>query len=385
METEITSTEREMTNFIRRSYLAAAALLAASLLSACSAEKSQAAAAPPPVPVTVTTVEQKTVPLEVTGIGNVQAFSTVNVKAQSTGELMKVHFDEGGDVREGQLLFTIDRRPAEAAVAQAEATLAKDMAEAAHAKSQASRYEKLMAEGVVAREQYEQTKSQAEAWDATVKADQAAVENARVQLAYTTIKAPISGRTGNLLVHQGNVVKANETDLVVINQIVPVNVELSIPEQFLDQIKQFNAQRRLDVRATMPTGESFGGGRLSFFDNTVDQKTGTIKLKATFQNDKRVLWPGQFVNVALTLEQQANRIVVPAQAVQTGQQGQFVFVVKDDKTAEVRNIRVERTNEREAVIAEGLNVGETIVTDGQVRLFPGAKVDVKQPEPAAGN
>jgi membrane fusion protein, multidrug efflux system len=385
METEITSTEREMTNFIRRSYLAAAALLAASLLSACSAEKSQAAAAPPPVPVTVTTVEQKTVPLEVTGIGNVQAFSTVNVKAQSTGELMKVHFDEGGDVHEGQLLFTIDRRPAEAAVAQAEATLAKDMAEAAHAKSQASRYEKLMAEGVVAREQYEQTKSQAEAWDATVKADQAAVENARVQLAYTTIKAPISGRTGNLLVHQGNVVKANETDLVVINQIVPVNVELSIPEQFLDQIKQFNAQRRLDVRATMPTGESFGGGRLSFFDNTVDQKTGTIKLKATFQNDKRVLWPGQFVNVALTLEQQANRIVVPAQAVQTGQQGQFVFVVKDDKTAEVRNIRVERTNEREAVIAEGLNVGETIVTDGQVRLFPGAKVDVKQPEPAAGN
>jgi len=327
------------------------------------------------------TVEQRDVPLQVKAIGAVEAYSNVSVKTQVTGELTGVHFKEGEDVSKGQLLFTLDKRPFEAALKQAQGMLARDQAQAANARAQAKRYESLHKAGVVSKEEYEQMQSNADALDAAVLADQAAVDNARVQLAYCTIYSPIDGRTGPLLIHQGNMIKANDTPfLVSINQVQPIYTTFTVPEQNLADIKRFSRQGRLRVQAFIPNDtRGPATGWLSFIDNTVDQATGTIKLKGEFANADRRLWPGQFVDVILTLTQQPKAIVVPSQAIQNGQTGQFVFVVKPDMTVEARSVILDRSTDGQAVIGKGLTAGEQVVTDGQLRLVPGVtKVELKE-------
>lgn len=350
--------------------------------SGCSNEK-QGKPASAPIPVIVGAATQKTVPVQLRAIGNVQAYSTVTVKSKVGGELVRVHFTEGQDVRKGDLLFTIDPRPYEAALKQAEANLERDLAQAKHAREDARRYESLIQKGVVPQQQYDKFRTDADALEATVLADRAAVENAKIQLGYCSIHSPIDGRTGSLIVQQGNIIKAEDINLVVINQIIPINVTFSIPEQFLSEVKKYMATGKLHVEALIPMNKARPErGVITFIDNAVDSSTGTIRLKGTFGNREKDLWPGQFVNVVLTLTTEPNAIVVPSQAVQTGQEGQYVFVVKQDLTVESRPVVAGRTVNSETVIQKGLKADEKVVTDGQLRLYPGAKVEIKTSDSA---
>jgi len=390
--------------------LLAALLLAGPLLVGCDKAPDPATAkgAPPAVPVTVAEVAQRDVPVQVRAIGNVQALATVGVQSMINGEVMKVHFAEGHEVPSGALLFTIDPRQLQSALLQAQATLAqhqaavlsaeanltRDMAQLENARVDEQRYRKLMEGGFVAREQYDQFRTKELTLAATidadraavdtakalVRADEAAVENVRVQLSYTEIRAPIGGRTGNVLLNQGNVVKANDVGnpMVVINRVHPIYVAFSVPEAQLEAIKRYRAAGDLPVEAQV-TGQPSGvvRGRLTFMNNTVDPSTGTIQLKATFENSENALWPGQFVNVALTLTRQVGAVLVPSQAVQSGQKGQYVFVVKADQTVEARPVVPGAADGRDVVITSGLTAGERVVVDGQLRLAPGARVEVK--------
>jgi multidrug efflux system membrane fusion protein len=351
-------------------------LLLTLLASACSNGKAKNPIPPPPVIVGLTT--KKTVPVELRAIGNVQAFSTVMVKSKAGGELVRVHFIEGQDVKRGDLLFTIDPRPYEAAFKEAEANLQRDLARARNAAEDARRYESLIQRKVVSAQQYEKIRSDADALDATVLADKAAVENAKIQLDYCSIRSPIDGRTGSLSVKQGNIIKADDITLVVINQIIPIDVSFSVPEQFLPEIQKQMASKKLQIEASSPqSDERPEKGTVTFVDNAVDTSTGTIRLKGTFANRERKLWPGQFVNVVLTLTEEPNVIVVPSQAIQTGQEGQYVFVVRPDLTVESRQVVAGRTVNNETVVQKGLQADERVVTDGQLRLYPGAKVEIK--------
>lgn len=344
-------------------------------LSSCGRKQ-----APPPrtVPVVAEIADQKNVPLQIKTIGNVEPFNAVTVKALVGGEISGVFFKEGQDVRKDALLFKIDPRPYEAALKQAEATLAKDVAQAKNAEEQAKRYAILVQKDYVAKDQYDQLRANADALAAVVEADRANVESGRLQLAYCTIKSPITGRAGSVLVNVGNVIKANDVALTTINQLMPIYVTFSVPEQNLSDIKKYMATRELRVDAVIPGDEKRPvRGELTFIDNTVDKSTGTIKLKGTFENSDRRLWPGQFVDVSLTLTTEPNRVVVPSQAVQTGQQGQYVYVIKDDMTAELRSVTPGRTYQSWTVINKGVVTGEKVVTDGQLRLVPGAKVEIK--------
>ncbi len=331
-------------------------------------------------PVVAGTVTQETVPIEVRAIGNVEAFSTVTVKSQVDGQIREVHFTEGQEVRAGDLLFNIDPQPFEARLQQAEANLARDQAQAKNARAQAARNQKLFEAGIVSKDQYDQFETSADALDASVRADQAAVADAKLQLGYCTIRSPIDGRTGSLLVHPGNLVKSNDTSLLVINQIHPIYVDFSVPEQYLAQIKQHSVNGKLGVTASATEGNPTPDeGVLSFINNTVDQTTGTIMLKGTFPNPSGRLWPGQFVNVALKLTVQANATVVPNQAIQTGEKGSYVYVIKPDLTADFRPVVAGASFGGKTVIEKGLEPGEKVVTDGQLRIFPGAKLSIKNP------
>jgi multidrug efflux system membrane fusion protein len=347
------------------------------LLAACGGPKQQRRMQPA-VPVAVGKVVEKTVPLTFRAIGHVEPISTVAVKARIGGELQKVWFIEGQDVRAGQTLFTIDPRQYDAALRQAEAQLAKDQALVKKANADVQRYAQLVKQDFVTKQDNDQAIATAEALRATVASDQASVDNARLQLAYCTITSPLEGRTGNLVVKVGNLVKADDTTaLVTINQMKPIFVSFSVPAQLLPQLTRHNSHR-IGVSATIPQNSGPAEqGILSFVDNAVDTATSMILLKATFANQDERLWPGQFVDVVVTLGEEPNRIVAPASAVQTGQQGQYVFVVKEDQTVELRAVQVERMNEVEAVIDKGLTAGETVVTDGQLRLVPGARVEIK--------
>jgi multidrug efflux system membrane fusion protein len=347
-------------------------------LAACSRQK-QEPLKRPSVPVTVSSVTQRTVPIQVSAIGNVEAYSTIQVKSQIGGQLMRVHFKEGQDVKKGNILFTIDPRPYEAQIKQSEATLAKDIAQMEYAREEARRYEELAKKGYVSKDQYEQFRTNAATSEATVNADRAVLENAKLQLKYCYIYSPISGRTGSLISYQGNLIKANaDNAMVTIQQIEPIYVDFSVPELRLPEIKKYMASGQLKVEALTSAKDGRPvQGTLSFIDNTVDMTTGTIKMKGTFQNKNRNLWPGQFVNVVLTLSIQPNAILAPTSAVQTGQNGQYVFVVKADDTVEMRPIVVDRAIGDESVIGTGLAAGETVVTDGQLRLAPGSKVEIK--------
>jgi multidrug efflux system membrane fusion protein len=323
-------------------------------------------------------VARKAVPLEVRVIGTVEASSNVAVRAQITGELTSVHFNEGDDVRKGDVLFTIDKRPLEAALKQAEANLERDLAQAANAAAQAKRYEDLAKRGIATVEQVDTSTTNAAALQATVGADRAAVENARVQLQYATIAAPLAGRTGTLMVHPGNLVRANDaTPLVVINQLSPINVSFAIPEAQLPDLKRYMAQGAIGVEAHPPNDEAPSLGHVTFVDNAVDQTTGTIRVKGSFPNADRRLWPGQYVNVVVTLKTDRNALVVPLAAVQSGQEGSYVFVIKDDQTAELRTVEIARATTSEIILKSGVEAGETVVTDGHLRLVAGSRVTVK--------
>ena len=331
------------------------------------------------VPVLVVTAVQKAVPVQLRAVGNVEPFTTVSIKSQVTGVLMEAHFKEGQDVKKGQQLFTIDPRPFEAALRQAEANMQRDNAQLKNLREQVRRYAELVEKQYVSREQYDLIKTNADAAEAVVEADKAAVENAKVQLSYCYIYSPVSGRVGSLLVNEGNLVRVNDgAPLVIINQVNPINVTFSVPEQHLSDLKRHMTAGQLKVDASFQSDEGRPEqGRLEFVDNAVDRSTGTIKLKAVFANTERRLWPGQFINVALTLTTQPNAVVIPSEAVQVGQDGQHVFVVQPDNRVEVRPVTLGTTSGGEAVIIKGLAAGEQIVREGQFLLGPGSRIEIK--------
>lgn len=376
------------------------------LAAGCSSPQAQSGPPVfPPVPVATTQAVEESVPIQLRSVGTAEAYSTVEVKSQVAGPLLNVKFAEGANVNRGDLLFEIDSRPfrealrqAEAAVAKdqaqlrgAEANLARSQAQLKNAKAEATRFEQLSKEGISTRQQEEQIRTMAEVAEHSVRADEAgsetiraaleadraAVEQAKLNLAYCEIHAPISGRAGNLLVHPGNLVKANgDNPLVVLNQLKPIFVTFGVPERYLGAISQQHSLRKLRVTAAPEKDAMPATGTLSVIDNTVDPNTGTVRLKAVFDNNDGHLWPGQFVNVILTLNTQT-ATVVPSETIQVGQQGSFVYVVKADGTVEPRPVNVGQTISGKVILEKGVAAGETVVTDGQSRLFPGAKISTK--------
>jgi multidrug efflux system membrane fusion protein len=361
---------------------AAVAIVSALILSSCSPQKTQAGSAPVrAIPVTVAQADRRDIPVIITAIGNVTPLQTVQIKSMVTAQIVKVHFIVGQELKKGELLFTLDGRTFQADLAKAEGQLARDKAAAANARVTQKRYQALLKEGVVAQQQYDEMESTASQYDAAVEADKAAVESARVNLQYTKIYSPIAGRAGDVLVHEGNLIKANDLAMVVINQISPIYTDFSVPERFLADIKKYMNSGALKVVATLPDSSApLAQGKVAFIDNTVDRATGTITMKAEFTNQQRTLWPGQFVNVNLQLTTEKNATVVPTQAVQSGQQGTYVFVVKPDKTVEARTVDVGPSDKGMVVIHKGVQAGETVVTDGQVRIVPGSTVEWKSAE-----
>jgi multidrug efflux system membrane fusion protein len=339
---------------------------------------------PAPVPVVTGRVERKAMPLTISAIGRVEPISTVAVRARVGGELTRVWFAEGDSVTRGQTLFTIDERPFQAALAEVEARLARNKALIAKAEADVARYAGLVKQDYVTKEQYDGIVTNLAAMKAQIAADTAAVDTARLNLAYCTIAAPVSGRTGNLLIKAGNLVRANdERAMVTINQMRPIYVSFTVPAQYLASIQQ-RRPSGLAVTAVVPErpDEPFTG-RLTFVDNAVDAATSTVLLKGTFENPSEALWPGQFVSTLLSLGVETDRVVAPASAIQTGQQGTYVFVVKDDGTAEMRVVKVNRQDAREAVVDSGLEGRETVVVEGHLRVVPGARVRA-QPAAQAG-
>ncbi|MEZ0275607.1 MAG: efflux RND transporter periplasmic adaptor subunit [Roseimicrobium sp.] len=331
-------------------------------------------------PVTVSEVLKKDMPVVLPGIGNVRPFSTVSVKPRVSGQIAQIHYKEGQFVKEGDLLVTLDPKPFEVALAQAKAKQNQVLTQLNLAQTQADRYATLQKSGAVAKEQLDQIQSDLKVAQANAEAEKASVQAAELQLSYCTIKSPMAGRVGRRVVDAGNVIKADETELVVINQLQPIEVVFSVPEQFLGVISKEMAKGPLKAGITPNENVSLQAtGELTFVDNTVKAATGTIELKAAFPNKDLTLWPGQFGEVTLTLSMQKDATVAPAMAIQTGQQGPYAFVVKPDKTVEVRPVVVERTVGDESVIEKGLTPGESVVVDGHMRLFPGAKVELKPP------
>jgi multidrug efflux system membrane fusion protein len=397
----------------QRRMLLAAAVAAVGMLAFGCAKNPAAAPSPPGVPVVVARVSQQAMPVEVTSVGNVEAISTISIKSQVAGQLLEVHFKEGDFVHNGQLLLTIDSRPYQmlveqakgsivrdqAQIQQAEANLAKDSAQEEYARGEAQRDATLMERGVIPKETLEQVKSQAAAALQSLRADQAAIESARanlvldqgtlngakLQLSYCTIYSPIDGRTGAVLQKPGNLLKAADVPIVVINQVDPIYVNFTVPQQYWSDINKHVADRALRVTATVPQDSGKPQqGTVSFVDNAVDPTTGTIHLRATFENSQNRLWPGLFVNVVLRLSEQPNATVVPMQAITQGQNGTFVYVVKSDNTVEPRPVVSSRTISGLAVIDKGLDPDEVVVTDGQTRLTRGSKVQIKSNASEAG-
>lgn len=359
-----------------------AAMLAAAFLGLFAAAGCTDKAAAPPdapvIPVMAAKVVQKPMPIELHAIGTGEAHATVSVESQVAGIVKAVYYQQGQYVKKGDLLVSLDDRPFQATLQLTQANFTKDKAQAELARVQAERYDKLYQSGIVPKEQYDQFVATADAADASVQADQAQIETAKLQVSYCSIYAPISGRVGSQLIYPGAVVKANDVPvLVVINEISPIYIDFSVPQQYLDEIKGYMAKGRLGVQVIPSDNSAPEMGSLTFVDNAVDPTTGTIKLKGSFSNADLRLWPGEFVNVVLRLAEQEKAIVVPSQAVQTGQQGDYVFVIKPDMTVDSRMVKISRTINGETVVTEGVQPGETIVTDGQVSLVTGSKVIIK--------
>ena len=383
----------------------AAIVITAGLVLGCTANP----AAPPPssgVPVVVAKVSQKLMAVEITSVGNVEPISTVSVKAQISGELLEVHFKEGDFVRKGQLLFSIDSRVPqgqvgtmqaniekdEAQLKQVEANLARDTAQLEYARSEAQRYATLLQRGLIAADATEQVRSQASALEESVRADRAAIENvrailvvdqhalggAKLQLSYCTIYSPIDGRTGAVMVKPGNLIKPADVPIVIINQTNPIYVNFTVPQQYWPDVKKNMNEGTLHVAAGVAQDPAHPKqGNVIFVDNAVDATTGTLHMKASFENSENQFLPGMFVNVVLRLSEQPNAKVVPTQALTEGQNGTFVYVVKSDNTVELRPVASSRTHEGSAAIDSGLDLGEVVVIDGQARLTPKSKVQIK--------
>lgn len=342
------------------------------------AKEKKGAKGPAAIPVAVTPALQLSIPVRQQAIGNVEPYASVAVKARVDGQLVAVNFREGQEVKRGDILFRIDARPFESALRQAEANALRDAAARDQARSQEQRYKELLAKNFVSKEAYAQIATNAQVAEATARASAAALENARLNLAYCTISSPIEGYAGKLLVQGGNLVKANDANpLVVVNQVKPIYVSFAVPEQALGEIRARLAAGPLVVEA-LPAGEArvLAAGRLVFVDNAVDPTTGTIRLRGEFDNADKALWPGQFVNVSLRLREQPDAVVVPTRALQTGPAGQYVYVVKPDMTAEMRAVTVERTEGEQAVV-KGVARDERVVTRGALRLAPGARVEIR--------
>ncbi|HKW37290.1 MAG TPA: efflux RND transporter periplasmic adaptor subunit [Burkholderiales bacterium] len=344
------------------------------------ANERKAPKGPPAIPVTVESVAQETVPFRIQAIGNVEAYSTVAVKARVDGQIVQVGFKEGEEVRKGQLLFKIDPRPFEAALRQAEANALRDTAASEQARSQERRYQDLLEKNFVSKEAYAQIRTNATTAEATARASQAALDNAKLNVEYCAITSPIEGYAGKIQIQLGNLVKANDVNsLVVINQVHPIYVNFSVPEQRLAEVREHMASAPLAVDALAPGSDrSAASGVLIFVDNAVDPSTGTIRLRARFPNKENALWPGQFVGVSVRLFEQPDAIVIPSTAVQTGPEGQYVYVVGDDMLANVRKIEVQRTEGDHTIVASGLAKGERVVTRGQLRLGPKTRVQISK-------
>jgi multidrug efflux system membrane fusion protein len=340
------------------------------------------ARAPSAVPVSIAAAMQKDIPFRLQAIGNVEASANVALKARVDGHIVHVGFKEGQEVRKGQVLFRIDPRAYETALRQAEANHLRDTAQRDQARSQARRYEELLQKNFVSKEAYAQIRTSADTAEAVAQGSKAAVDTAKLNLDYCTIRSPIDGYAGKIQIQLGNLVKANDTvSLVSLNQVHPIYVNFSVPEQRLPSIRSYLARGAVSVDALLQSGQT-AVGNLVFIDNAVDPSTGTIRLRAQFPNSDNALWPGQFVTTSVRLYEQKNALIVPTQAVQTGPDGQYVFVVKADMSIELRAVTVERTEGDHSIIAAGLKPGEQVVTQGQLRLSPGVKVAVKSPGPA---
>jgi multidrug efflux system membrane fusion protein len=342
------------------------------------ANERKAPKGPPAVPVNVALVSQELVPFRIQAIGNVEAYSSVAVKARTDGQIVEVGFKEGEEVRKGQVLFKIDPRPFQAALRQAEANALRDAAASDQARSQERRYQELLDKNFISKEAYAQIRTNATTAEATARASQAALDNAKLNLEYCTITAPIEGYAGKIQIQMGNLVKANDVNpLVVINQVHPIYVNFAVPEQRLVEVREHMASKSLAVEAMLPgTDKAAATGVLIFVDNAVDPSTGTIRLRARFANKENVLWPGQFVGVSVRLFEQPDAIVIPSQAVQTGPEGQYVYVVGQDMVADVRRIKVQRTEGERTIVESGLAKGERVVTRGQLRLGPKTRVQI---------
>jgi len=334
------------------------------------------------LPVSAAQVVSQPVPITLGTIGTVQARASVAIRSRVDGQLLKAFFTEGQAVRKGEMLFALDPAPLEAQLRQAEAFLARDRAQLENARIEMERYQTLAVKGIATQQKLDETRAAVNALEATIRADLAAVEAARLQLSFTSIASPIEGRTGKLLVDPGNLVKANDVPLVVINQIRPITVTFSLPERHLPEISRRMREGPLPVEAKLPNLDlPPAKGTLAFINNAVNVATGTIELKATFENADERLVPGQFVDVVLTVSVLPDALVVPAQAVQTGQNGSYAFVVKPDQTVDMRPIVVRTLDDGRTIAEKGLAAGETVVTEGQMRLTPGAKVSVKTAPP----
>ena len=359
------------------------AALAVFAFAGCSDKNNAQAEAkktPPAIPVLVAQAVEKRMPLRLHAIGNVETVASVAVKARVDGQIFRAYVRDGQDVAKGDLLFQLDPKPYQSQLAQAEANLAQSQAQLEYLRGQEKRYQELLAQNFVSKEGYAQVASNYHSAEAGVNSASAAVESARVNLAYTTIRAPIGGRAGKVLLSEGNLVKGNDTAaLVVINQISPIYVSFAVPEQHLPDIRAHKAKAPMAVEAEIEKGKMVPG-KLAFADNTVDATTGTIRLRGLFANEDKQLWPGQYVDTWITLRDEQNALVVPAQAVQTGPNGPYAYVVKEDSSTEMRPIAVRRTDGEEAVIESGLKAGETVVTDGASRLLPGSRVSIKSAE-----
>lgn len=363
--------------------VAAAVALGLYFTNDSRAKEKRSASGPMAIPVVVAAAVQQSIPVRLQAIGNVEAFSTVALKARVDGQIVAVNFTEGQEVKKGDVLFRVDPRPYQAALRQAEANALRDAAARDQARSQERRYQELLDKNFVSKEAYAQIATNAQVAEANAKASQAALENAQLSLAYCTIASPIDGYTGKVLLQAGNLVKANDVNpLVVINQVKPVYVNFAVPEQQLPTVRKYLALGALAVQAVGGGDAVLAQGELIFVDNAVDPSTGTIRMRAQFDNRDASLWPGQFVNVSVKLYDQTDAIVIPARAVQTGPQGSYVYIVRADMTAELRRITVER-GEGERAVIKGLAGGERVVTRGALRLAPGARVEIRLDSEAA--
>lgn len=363
--------------------IAVAVALGLHFVNDSGAREKRPARGPLPIPVAVAAAAQQSVPVRLLAIGNVEAYATVALKARVDGQIIDVNFTEGKEVKKGEVLFRIDPRPFQAALRQAQANALRDAAARDQARSQERRYQELLDKNFVSKEAYAQIRTNAQVAEANAGASQAALENSRLSLAYCTIASPIDGYTGKALLQVGNLVKANDVgSLVVINQVKPVYVSFAVPEQQLPTVRKYLALGPLAVQAIGGGDALLAQGELIFVDNAVDPSTGTIRMRAQFNNRDASLWPGQFVNVSVKLYDQTDAILIPARAVQTGPQGSYVYVVGANMTAELRRITVER-GEGERAVIKGLAGGERVVTRGALRLAPGARVEIRPDSEAA--